>query len=726
MSKKRAKTRDEIQSIGRQWVESSLDYMGSDIKAGRERGNEFYRGIIRDIPTKEDRSQVVSCDLQETVDGIMPDLMETLADSYGAFAPNTPEDTQTAEQATSAIYYTINKLNDGYTAIHDFVKTALIEKNGYLKCYVEQEGEEIVDCRYGQTLEQITMLAEDPEVLKIETTAAEPDENGPPPLPGDPPLYNCEITRKPKNRIVIMGVPPEEMLIERDARDIIDPNFICHWRWDMTRSDLISMGFDADEVDELPQTASSTMRDANLRRAGNVSQGITRSAPERALEYVDIYEVYAKIDIDGDGKAERVKLYLGGSGYNLLTNPDTGEDYAEVDSHPFISCCPYMVPYNHIGESLYDKIGEIQRIKTVIQRQTLDNMYNVNNQRTSANDRVNTEDLLENKVGGIVRVSGRDPVDGAIRSMEVQSISQFTVPLLEYWDTEKEARTFPRMNQSADPQAFNDTAFGINLLASKAQKGIIYIARTLAETGMKRLCERVLKLMTQYQQHPRQIRVNRQWMPIDPSQWDPNMAFEVDIGLGTATAQHRAAGLQSIIGLQMQAIGSLAPDNLPALSQMANAVRYSATLLVQALGFKNSDKFFPEIQAVSPPSDPPPDPAMEQIKAATEVQMKQIEMQGQIEQAKLQLEAQKNQSDAALKMRELDIKQFEAQTKAAAAMKPDQQEVRKGLDVPTQDDGAGEALMDMIGGINRSADVLRGSIAKMSSAVDAARPQEVQ
>lgn len=713
------KSRDEIQGIVRQWIQSSRDYMDGDLKAKRDKANEYYNGDIRDIPKKEGRSQVVSKDMQETVDGIMPDIMETLADSYGAFEPNNPDEIIAAEQATCAVYYTINKLNDGYVIVHDFAKSSLIERNGYLRCDVEEDGGDQIEIRTSLPVEAVQLIAEDPEVVRIETTLVEQDENAPPmPVP----LFDCEITRRPKNRIVILGVPPEEMLIEREVRDILDPNFIGQWRWNLTRSDLVEMGFDRSEVDDLPSSSSAPMRDANISRSGNIGSGLHTRVSDRALEYVDIYEVYVKIDVDDDGIAERLKIWCGGSGFDILSNPDTGEDYVEVDSHPFISCCPYMRPYNHVGESLFDKIADIQRIKTVIQRQTLDNLAWVNNQRVAANESVNYEDLIENKVGGVVRVRGREPVNGSMMPMSVDSISQFTVPMLEYWDSVIEARTYPKMNQSADVQAFNDTAFGINLLASKAQKGIIYIARTIAETGMRRLCERVLKLMTQYQQSPRQIRVNQKWVSIDPSQWNPKMSFSVDIGLGTASAQHRAAGLQGIIGLQTAVLDRLDPGNVEAVATMAEAARYSAILMVQALGFKNAEKFFPPIQVAAPPSEPPPDPVLEQIKADAQVRMQQIQVDAQIEQAKLQLEAQKQQSDAALKMRELDIKQFEAQTKAAAAMKPDQEAVRKDSDLPGQDDAAGEELMNVIGAINSSADVLRGSLARMAAAVDGARP----
>src|SRR3546814_14159607 len=63
------------------------------------------------------------------------------------------------------------------------------------------------------------------------------------------------------------------------------------------------------------------------------------------------------------------------------------------------------MPYKVIGLSFYDLMEDLQRIKTALTRQVLDNVYLTNNpMKEVVAGRVNLDDLLNTKIGGIVRV----------------------------------------------------------------------------------------------------------------------------------------------------------------------------------------------------------------------------------------------------------------------------------------------------------------------------------
>ena len=47
------------------------------------------------------------------------------------------------------------------------------------------------------------------------------------------------------------NVPPEEFLINKGAKSVEDARFVCH-RTHKTRSELINMGFDEKDVEDLP------------------------------------------------------------------------------------------------------------------------------------------------------------------------------------------------------------------------------------------------------------------------------------------------------------------------------------------------------------------------------------------------------------------------------------------------------------------------------------------
>ena len=67
-------------------------------------------------------------------------------------------------------------------------------------------------------------------------------------------LYDCKIKRTSMGgKIKIESVPPEEFLIDRNAKSIDDADFVSH-KVLMSRSDLIAMGYDEEEVANLPRS----------------------------------------------------------------------------------------------------------------------------------------------------------------------------------------------------------------------------------------------------------------------------------------------------------------------------------------------------------------------------------------------------------------------------------------------------------------------------------------
>ena len=65
-----------------------------------------------------------------------------------------------------------------------------------------------------------------------------------------PASYDVTIRRiKPKDQVVIEAVPPEEILISRNARDLESSPYVAH-RMVKTISDLVAMGYDKDEMEQ--------------------------------------------------------------------------------------------------------------------------------------------------------------------------------------------------------------------------------------------------------------------------------------------------------------------------------------------------------------------------------------------------------------------------------------------------------------------------------------------
>src|SRR5574340_20723 len=137
----------------------SKQAIGADdlVSQQREEAYEFYYGEAKgplSPPEIEGRSSVVSKDLMEAVEWAMPSLMDMFAssDDIIRFEPDSQEDEQGCQDATNYIGYLIHRKNeDGFITIHDAVKSALICRSGFGKCYVEQSQDYRLERYQGMT-----------------------------------------------------------------------------------------------------------------------------------------------------------------------------------------------------------------------------------------------------------------------------------------------------------------------------------------------------------------------------------------------------------------------------------------------------------------------------------------------------------------------------------------------------------------------------------------------
>ena len=453
----------ELKNIIGQEINNSMGYMGGNLSAQRKKSLEYYMG--EPLGTEIDgRSQVVSTDVADTIETILPNLLKifTASDQTVKCEPVKAEDVALAEQATNYINYIFNKDNNGFSILYTWFKDALIEKNGIVKVYwdesekVEQETyenlneqeyqilidnddvevveeESFVDEKAKEQLEQIKALAEaQGQVMEDIPT---------------PKLYNCIIKRTTSSgKVKIENIPPEEFLIQRSAKSIEDANFVAH-RVLKTRSDLIQMGFDRDVVDDLPTQNTVTMNDERLARFADIDESSLDDAPDESTQDIEIYECYVKIDMDGDGIAELRKVIVAGGNANTIL------ENMPCDFIPFCSLTPVPMPHRFYGRSVSELVEDVQLVKSTVMRQLLDNMYLTNNNRVAIMDgMVNLDDLLTSRPGGVVRT--KQPPSQVMLPMQNQTISQQAFPLLEYLDTVRETRTgVTRYSQGLDADA---------------------------------------------------------------------------------------------------------------------------------------------------------------------------------------------------------------------------------------------------------------------------------
>jgi hypothetical protein len=158
-----------------------------------ERANamDYYLGHMeKDMPAQDGRSRAVSTDVADTVEGMMPHLMDIFAgsDEVVRFEPVGPEDEEAAQQETDYVNHVFMQQNPGFMVLYGFVKDALLSKTGIVKIWWEEDEQEERETYYDLTEDQFAALAMAVEMsdgkMKIvahtrngEDEAAEPRED---------------------------------------------------------------------------------------------------------------------------------------------------------------------------------------------------------------------------------------------------------------------------------------------------------------------------------------------------------------------------------------------------------------------------------------------------------------------------------------------------------------------------------------------------------------------
>ena len=657
----------EIRAILNSEISGALGYLGGQLSEQRKKSLEYYLG--EKLGTEIDgRSQVVSTDVSDTVETILPNLLRifTASDRTVICEPVKAEDVALADQATNYINYIFNKDNPGFTILYNWFKDALLEKNGIVKVYWEElrkaeheTYENLNEDSYQAIINQddIEVLeheeeedeSQDEQIKILEQVASQQGQvlNLP-----RPKIHNIKIRRNSsEGRVKIENVPPEEFLIQRNAKTIKDSNFVAH-RTTKTRTELIQMGYDADIVASLPHSDEIIFNSEKLTRYSDIDEYPFASSPDASTDVIDIFECYVKLDFDGDGIAELRKITVVGDNANdILEN-------VEVDSIPFCSLTPIPMPHRFYGRSVSELVQDIQLVKSTVLRQLLDNMYLTNNNRIAIMDgMVNLDDLLTARPGGVVRT--KQPPSQVMLPMQNQTISAQAFPLLEYLDTVRETRTgVTRYAQGLDADSLNKTATGINTLMTQTQMRMELIARIFAETGVKELFEKIFELTVKYQEVERLVQLNNVFIPVRPTEWKDKYNINIVVGLGSGSKEQQLVVLNSILERQLQAFNLQGGKEYPMVT--LKNIYNTLSKMVENAGLKNTENYFvnPDMgmQYVQPPQPPALTPIekIEFTRIDSENKRKQADLELQFKE--LQLDSSKMQLDFQTKMKELELK----------------------------------------------------------------------
>lgn len=460
--------------------------------------------------------------------------------------------------------------------------------------------------------------------------------------PPPPMLHDVKIVRRQTiGRARAMAVPPEEFSVSRRTKlGALQDTDYCHHKTVRTVTDLLEDGFDEDSVEALPAADFDDTEEAQARDTVSDRSSGTGGASNlnKATRQVEVTEHYIRMRYESD-EAALYRVTTAGESTTVLYR-DGKPAIDRIEEIPFASMTPFIMTHRFFGRSLADLVMDIQRIKTSIIRQLLDNMYLTNNQRTEIAEEYSTartiDDWLTNRPGGIVRT--RRP--GGLNPIPNNPIGSFGFPLLEYWDQEKEERTgVTRQGQGLGEASLKNVGEQALLsMFNMAQQKMRLIARVFAETGIRDLFLLLHAITRRNATKADTVRLRRKWVTIDPSKWRRRDDMTVTVGLGSGSKGQQVAFLTNLLGLQKEALAAGGIGGMVQPKHVYNTVKR----LVEASGFRSVDPFAadpeaPETQQAAQGQQQ--DPKMMEAQAKLTLEAEKAKAQGELDQAKAEHQA---------------------------------------------------------------------------------------
>ena len=555
-------------------LESAISYEG-ELAKKRAKLMDYYNAQPYGDEI-DGQSEVVTTDVSDVIEWMLPSLLRifTQGKNIATFSGNTEADDQEAQEKTFLSNYLFTQEHKGTLILHDQFKDALLQYTGWVKVYWDDRSDtKIENWEHLSELERQKLLLNDRLKITEEEAIKEDGQT----------FYNIETKEIIEARgVSYVNIPPEEGLIAKTARNFEDPTFIGH-RSPKTRSDLIQMGFSKDIVNALPadeyyeDSEEKNARYHDLNRVSNPSN-------HHPNDVIYLGEYYMRLDVNEDGVTELWQVMY--AGQRVLSKD-------QVDEHPFAVCIPIPIPHRAIGSCPAEQVADLQFRKSTLVRQMLNNIYQTNYPRIMHSNKVELDDLLTPRAGGLVGIDSDAPdVGGHAQMLQVTPMIDGVMSAIEYTDMEREIRTgITRYSQGLDAESLNKTATGFLGIKDASQQRLEMVARLFADGGVRDIFEKTVRLLSKYQKDPLVFNVMGEDMEINPKMWGDNTRCRIDVGLGSGDRQEKILNLNAILQRQLEfkQMGMVIVDQEKIYNTMDK--------LVTEVGLKDVDVYFnnPEV-----------------------------------------------------------------------------------------------------------------------------------
>ena len=621
----------ELLSTIQSYEDNVSDHMDSDAAQTRADLLDYYLGE-RYGNERDGYSSIVTREVYQSVENIKSDIAELFVadDETVRFEPEGPEDVEAAQQATDWVRYVFYRQNDGFSNIMDSLIDGLLQRQGVIKRWRAMEDKTTTHSFEDISQPAFEVLDSDPE---IEITEFEEvlDE-----LTGLNTYQGKMLRTVTESCTRVEVVPPEEFGIDRNAATVQEARFVRQ-RSQKSKSDLLEMGFEESKIDKATTSSGYNEYDSPERIARNFDTDDYDGDENYIGKMYDLHEVYIRVDRDEDGYDELLKVCKIG---NIVLNIE------EVDEIPFEIWTPIRMPHKLTGLCPADAAAPIQKVKSTLWRNQLDNQYNLNNGRpVVVEGQVDLDSVMSSKPGAPYLVKHPN----AISFPSQPSFGAHTYNMMGVADQMLEANVGSTDN-SIDPSILNgNTAAGaVSQVVSKRQARIRLIALEFGEF-LRKVFMGIYELEIAHADDKAIFRLDNKFVEVDPRTWNARKDVTVLVGLGNGSKTEQLFHMQQTMAAQQQmvAAGGLGVTVMP--YQIVQLQEDMVRLYDKAA----YGRYFtdPGVEFTGQQEGPSPE------QQAMEAQMQATMAQIQIEQEKLAIDRE----ELALKEQEfmLDVKKHE-------------------------------------------------------------------
>jgi hypothetical protein len=638
-------TEGELCTIADYMVKNSITESGT-FNGDNEKYLQYYKGEPFGNEVKG-RSSVVSTDTRDMVESDMPSLARVFlgAGDPVEFKPisKKKEALEEARDKQLVVSHIIRSIRNSFRTQHDWLKASEIQNISSLEYGVEEikkpKYKTYSDITEQELVSIISDIEDDPDVEKVDIIEQDSEDGE-----GIINLVKLRIIVT-KNEYFMRCVPVEDMIISKNAQNKEDAQVIGK-RFTKTRGDLLAEGFSRKVVDSLASTNTDDNGRNSLKAIRYADQGgedfSEESYGQWASEEVEGIDVYALIDFDGDGIAERRHVIK--CGKVVLENEP-------FDHVPYAIFSSMLMPNNLIGIPRAELTEQYQKINSALWRQTLDNMYASNQPRWAYNDNVDIDSLLDHQFGGAVYVDGQPAA--SLQVMETPYTGDKSLQVISFMEGKKQSSTgAPIANQGLEAdQLHKETATRFKGMDDANKSKLELVARVVAEVGYRDLWEGFAWFASQYQDTELEVRVLGREMTVDPMSWKYDHYICAKVGTGSGDSEKQIQNLSALYSVQTQLQQAQSPmvDNTKLFNTLSE--------MTTALGKDSVSEFF------NNPDEPAQIVEAERDTLRTMVGQLQQQMQNPLAEAEqvrgqfqMQMKQMEQKYDAQLDMMKMEQK----------------------------------------------------------------------